>query len=124
MTPDFGHGLQCQFPGILEPVFGDLFLRTSNLDLLGLAFKDLKGLVISSVPPHKEIKELIRIGVDLLKLRYRVQVLVCNFVGSLKGHGLNHVDLEFLLCSGDCPFRNPEELSNFLLGFALPKHLI
>ena len=124
MPPYFGHGLQCQFPGILEPVFGDFFLRTPNLDLLDLAFKDLKGLVIPSVPPHKEIKEFIRIGVDLLKLRYRVQVLVCNFVSSLQGHGLNHVDLEFLLGSGDCPFRNPEELSNFFLGFTLPKHLI
>ena len=124
MTPDFGHGLQCQFPGILEPVFGDFFLRTPNLDLLDLAFKDLKGLVISSVPPHQEVKEFIRIGVDLLKLRYRVQVLVCNLVGSLQGHGFNYVNLELLLGSGDCPFRNPEELSNFFLRSTFPKHLI
>jgi len=126
LTPDFGHGLQSQFPGILEPVFGDLFgiFAAPDLHPTDLPFQYLESLVIPPVPPHEEVKELIRILIDFLKLADSVKVLVDDFVCALQGNILDHGRLELVLCLGNGPVGDPKELSNLPLGFTISKHLI
>ena len=95
-----------------------------NFDFSDLALEDLKRLIVATVPPHEQVKQLVGVPVNFLELAYGIQFLFDDLAGTAECYIFRDSDFELLEAYADGGLTYAQVTGNFRLAQTLSGKLL